>query len=349
MTIVADAYRFVIGIDTHAKTHHWAIIESRTGGVIDNREFPTTPAGINRAITWIRRRTHQATTNTVLVSMEGTGSYGTKAARALLEAGYRVTDAPSPKRPRGTGKNDAIDAITAARNILHKHSDHLADMRSSDTSKLFQVLLTARDSMTRERTRHINALGALLRTQELDLDARHKPGATKIRQVASWRPRATDSPLQAAARAEAIRLAKRIRELDTQITDNTKNLRQAVQHTMPSLLALSGVGPVNAAIVLCAWSHPGRVRNDAAFAKLAGACPLEVSSGNRKNHRLNRTGDRQLNKALHIIAKTRLQHDPTTQAYLARRITSGSDLPRARRCLKRYIARELFKHLENHH
>lgn len=104
MTIVADAYRFVIGIDTHAKTHHWAIIESRTGGVIDNREFPTTPAGINRAITWIRRRTHQATTNTVLVSMEGTGSYGTKAARALLEAGYRVTDAPARNAPEAPAR-----------------------------------------------------------------------------------------------------------------------------------------------------------------------------------------------------------------------------------------------------
>ena len=118
-----------------------------------------------------------------------------------------------------------------------------------------------------------------------------------------------------------------------------------VEQTRPSLLNLVGVGPVNAAVVLTAWSHPGRVRNDAAFAKLGGVCPLEVSSGRRHEHRLNRSGDRQLNRALHSIAKTRMAHDEQTCAYVERRTTEGLTKPRIRRCLKRYIARELHRTL----
>lgn len=348
MTIVADAYTFVVGVDTHAATHHYAVIDTRTGGVVDHAEFPTHAKGLARAAAWTARRTGEATggdLDRVLVSIEGTRSYGTQIAMLLGQAGYRVVDAPSPKRDHGSGKNDHIDAVAAARGSLHKDLDQLADARAGQTSATLQVLLTARNSMTSERTRAINALTALLRVHDLGVDARRKPGRPTIRAIAGWRNRKNDTLTQATARTEAIRLATRILALDTEVNDNEHALLAIVTDTVPTLLDLTGVGPVNAAIVLTAWSHPGRVRNEAGFAKLGGVCPLEVSSGRSHEHRLNRTGDRQLNRALHSIAKTRMRHDPRTRDYVTRRTADGLTRPRIRRCLKRYIAREVYRHL----
>lgn len=354
--IVADTYRFVVGVDTHAATHHYAIIDTRTGGIVDDAEFPTHTKGLLRAADWITRRTGEPTEGNldralgrvlgrVLVSIEGTRSYGAQLATLLTQAGYRVVDAPSPKRERGSAKNDHIDAVTAARGALHKAPDQLADARAGQTSATLQVLLTARNSMTSERTRAINALNALLRTHALGIDARRKVNRPTIRTIAAWRTRKTDTLTAATARAEAIRLATRILALDTEVDANEQALTTLVRATHPTLLKLPGVGPVSSAIVLTAWSHPGRIRDEAAFAKLGGVSPLEVASGNSHEHRLNRTGDRQLNSALHTIANSRIRHDSRTRDYLTRRTEQGLSKRRIRRCLKRYIARELYRHL----
>lgn len=348
MTIVADTYQFVVGVDTHAATHHYAIIETRSGGVVDHAEFPTHNKGLLRAADWIVRRTGEPThgdLGQVLVSIEGTRSYGAQIAALLAQAGYRVVDAPSPKRERGSSKNDQVDAVVAARGSLHKDLDQLADARAGEISTTLQILLTARNSMTSERTRAINALNAILRTHALGIDARRKVTRPTIRTIANWRARKNETPALATARAEATRLATRILALDVEVDANEHTLLELVEDTHPSLLDLSGVGPISAAIVLAAWSHPGRIRDEAAFAKLGGVSPLEVSSGNSKNHRLNRTGDRQLNRALHTIADARIRHDPRTRDYLARRTAQGLSKPRIRRCLKRYIARELYRNL----
>jgi len=345
---VAETYQFVVGVDTHAATHHYAIIESRTGGLIDDAEFPTHTKGLLRAATWITRRTGEPTggdLDRVLVSIEGTRSYGAQITTLLAQTGYRVVDAPSPRRERGTGKNDHIDAVVAARGSLHKRLDQLADARAGDTSTTLQILLTARDAMTSERTRAVNALNALLRTHGLGIDARKKVNRPTIRVIATWRARKSDTLTTATARAEAIRLAVRILSLDIEVTTNEQALLDLVTETHASLLDLPGVGPITAAIILAAWSHPGRVRNEAAFAKLAGTSPLEVASGNRHEHRLNRTGDRRLNSALHTIASSRMRHDERTHDYLARRTEQGLSKRRIRRCLKRYIAREIYRHL----
>jgi transposase len=347
-TIVADTYRFVVGVDTHAATHHYAVIDTHTGGVVDHAEFPTHAKGMLRAASWVARRTGEATDGDlglVLVSIEGTRSYGAQITALLAQAGYRVVDAPSPRRERGSGKNDHIDAVVAARGSLHKRLDQLADTRAGQTSTTLQILLTARNSMTSERTRAINALNALLRTHDLGIDARRKVNRPAIRTIAAWRSRKSDSLALSTARAEAIRLATRTLTLDLEVDANEKTLLELVQETHPTLLDLTGVGPINAATVLAAWSHPGRLRDEAAFAKLGGVSPLEVSSGNSHEHRLNRTGDRQLNRALHSIANARIRHDPRTRDYLARRTTQGLSKRRIRRCLKRYIAREIYRHL----
>lgn len=348
MTIVAETYTYVVGVDTHAATHHYAIIETRTGGLVDDAQFPTTTAGLSRALDWIARRTGTQTdgdVSAVLVSIEGTRSYGTRLTALLVQVGYRVVDAPSPTRERGSAKNDRIDALIAARGSLHKPQDSLADARTGTTSASLQILLSARNSISAERTRAINALTALLRSHDLGIDARHRTSATTVRLIASWRTRKHDTVVQTIARAEAIRLASHILVLQTELATNERSLHDIVEQTAPSLLDLFGVGPVNAAIVLTAWSHPGRIRTEASFAKLSGVCPLQVASGRSNEHRLNRTGDRQLNRALHSIAKTRMQFDPTTRDYVARRSAHAMTRPRIRRCLKRYIARELFRHL----
>jgi transposase len=114
----------------------------------------------------------------------------------------------------------------------------------------------------------------------------------------------------------------------------------------PDLLRQHGVGPIVAANVLCAWSHAGRCRSDAAFAMLGGAAPIPASSGQTVRHRLNRSGDRHLNQALHLIVLTRLAHDPATRAYATRRRVQGKTNREIKRCLVRYVARQLYRLLE---
>jgi transposase len=345
--VVADFYRFVVGVDTHAKVHCYAIVEAGTGKVIDEARFPTSRPGLARAAAWIGRRTTAAAggdLDAVLISCEGTGSYGAKLARLLLQIGYRVVDAPSPKRDRGGDKNDTIDAIKAARSPLAKRPDQLADVRTGELQECLKVLLAARERMTGESTRSINALTALLRGTDLGIEARRKPGLTQISEVSRWRTR-TEPPAAVIARAEAQRLAARILQLRTDLAANKTQLRQIVTANAPVLMTLTGLGPVNAATVLSVWSHPGRIHHEAALASIGGVAPIEVSSGESSEYRLNRGGDRQLNRALHSIARTRMMHDPNTQAYMKRRTEQGLSKRRIRRCLKRYIARQLFRTL----
>jgi transposase len=198
--------------------------------------------------------------------------------------------------------------------------------------------------MTGERTRTVNALTALLRTIDLGIDARRALTAPTITTIASWRTTSTTpTTTRQICRSEAIRLARRIRALDADLAANHTALNTAVTAQAPQLLDVRGVGPVVAATVLQAWSHPGRVHSEAAFAALAGVAPLPASSGNTRRHRLNRGGDRRLNRALYTIALTRLGHDPRTRAYLARRTAEGVTRREIIRILKRYISRELFR------
>lgn len=348
MSIVADTYRFIVGVDTHAKTHQFAIIAAPTGQILAEAEFATNAAGLARATTWVGRRTG-GDLDAVLVSVEGTGSYGAKLTRLLLGHGYRVIDAPTPKRERGQSKNDSIDAIKAARNVVAKDVDHLADARTGETTEMLQILLTARDRLTTDSTRTINALIALLRVHDLGFDARRKPTLTKIRQIGRWRSPHTMVTTTDVAKNEAITLARHVIELHDQIRDNEKQLHQIVAANTPILLDHIGIGPITSAAILAARSHHGRLRSEAAFAALGGVSPIQIASGDRTEHRLNRGGDRRLNRALHTIAVTRMRIDPTTRDYVARRRSEGLSDRRIRRCLKRYISRQIYRALEPSH
>ncbi|WP_079173553.1 transposase [Streptomyces monashensis] len=207
-----------------------------------------------------------------------------------------------------------------------------------------QIRLTARDELTGERTRAVNALTALVRIADLGIDARRPLGAKQVGEIAHWRPREEDLATTTAC-TEAVRLAKRILALDAEITDNMNRIGQLV-HASPAadLLDENGIGPVT---VLVAWSHPGRVRDEVAFAALAGVSPLPASSGNTTRHRLSRGGDRRLNRALNVIAMVRMVHHPQTRAYADRRRTEGKTDREIRRCLERYLTRRLYRHLNS--
>ena len=150
---------------------------------------------------------------------------------------------------------------------------------------------------------------------------------------------------QSVRHAEIRRLALALRDAVRVLRANRAHLQAVVNDLGPGLTDRPGVGPISAAQVIVSFSHPGRCRHDGAFASLAGTSPVEASSGQTVRHRLNRGGDRALNRAIHTIAVTRMRSCPTTRAYVARRLAEGKTPPEIRRCLKRYIARQLYRTL----
>jgi len=343
MPIVADTYQHVVGVDTHAATHSYAVVQCPTGRLVDEATFPTTSGGLARAAGWVARRTG-GDLDAVLVSAEGTGSYGAVLAEHLAQIGYRVVEAPTPVRARGRGKTDQLDAAAAARATLALDVDRLRDRRAGQVQTALAVLATSREQLNADRVRSINALTALVRSHDLGIDARRALTATQIHTIAAWRRR--DEPLGlATARAEALRHARRVLELDANLATNRQQTTVLVVEHAPTLLSLPGVGAVTAAVILTVWSHPGRIHSEAALAQIAGTCPIPASSGNTTRHRLNRGGDRRLNRAINTIALTRMRVDPTTRAYVQRRLADGKTTREIRRCLKRYITRQIHRTL----
>lgn len=342
MPIVADHFRFVVGGDTHAASHSFAVIECPSGRLVAEATFPASSAGLARAVAWISRHTPGGADG-VLVAVEGTGSYGAVLADRLEDAGHRVVEAPTPsaKRLRGTGKTDAL---TAARSTMVTDLNRLCDRRRGQNRAALNVLSVAREQLNADRLRCINALTALARAHDLGIDARRSLSTTQITVAAGWRRR--DEPIGiATARAEAIRLARRIGELDHELGANRAQLDTIVTAHAPQLLGLHGVGAVTAAVILTVWSHPGRIRSEAALAKIAGTCPIPASSGNTIRHRLNRGGDRRLNKAISTIVLTRMRTDAPTRAYIARRTAEGRSKKEITRCLRRYVTRQIHRTL----
>lgn len=345
MTIVAHTHSFVIGVDTHARNHALAVLAS-TGQVIDTAQFPTTAAGMARAISWAGRRT--GGDQTALWVIEGVASYGAGLAAACQQAGYEVVEAArmNARANRGVGKSDPLDAHRIAAAVLPLEHDQLSRPRMAEgTRAALRTLVSARDHMTRERTAASNALVALLRVVDLGVDARRALTTTQVVTISRWRARQEDLS-DSIARTEATRLARRVLELDEQLAANTSRMTELVRASQAaSLLDKTGIGPVTAAICLTAWSHHGRVRSEAAFASLAGVNPIPASSGNTVRHRLNRGGDRRLNRALHMAVLTRMTHDPDTREYVERRRAEGRTTKEIRRCLKRYLARHIYRTL----
>ncbi|WBP95012.1 IS110 family transposase [Mycolicibacterium neoaurum] len=350
MTIVAHSHPFVIGVDTHARTHTLAVLVAATGELVATEQFPATGAGIDRAVAWAARRTDGELAT--LWVIEGVATYGTHLASAAKRAGYEVVEAAAmnARANRGNGKSDSVDARRIAASVLSLEPEQLRRPRSDEGIRAaLRILVTAREHMTTERTATVNALTALLRVANLGIDARRPLTVSQIGEVARWRTRVEDLAT-ITARAEAIRLAKRVVDLKEQLATNHTQMIDLIHASKASaLLDKTGIGPVTVAVIYTAWSHAGRVRSEAAFAALAGVNPIPASSGNTVRHRLNRGGDRRLNRALHMAVVTRMTHDPDTKAYVERRRAEGRTTKEIRRCLKRYLARHLYRTLENLH
>jgi transposase len=346
MSIVAHSHPFVIGVDAHARNHALAILGCPTGELIDESQFPATAAGLQRAIAWVARRTG-ADLNTLWV-IEGVGTYGARLAVAASDAGFRVVEAArmNARANRGVGKSDPLDARRIAQALLPLETTQLRQPRADEGVRAaVRVVIASRDHISAERTAAINALTALLRVADLGVDARKPLTAAQITSIAAWRTR-SEPIAMSVARSEAVRLAKRVLAADRELAANTRQMTALVNSSpAQNLLQQPGIGPVTAAIALAAWSHRGRLRSEAAFASLAGVNPIPASSGNTVRHRINRGGDRRLNRALHMAVVTRMRMDPDTRAYNAKRTAEGRPPREIRRCLKRYLARQIYRQL----
>ncbi|OUE05372.1 IS110 family transposase [Clavibacter michiganensis] len=340
--IVAHHYDHVVGVDTHARTHTYAIVATKTGEILGTRAFPVTTAAIDRAISWVRG----VAGGTVLFAMEGTGSYGASLSRALQRDGIVFCEVRPPRKSsRVRGKTDEIDAIAAATSAMGIELDALTRPKADGLRNALRVTLDARRDMEIRRTSARNQLNALVRTADFGLDTRRALTDRGVQRLATLDPQRSDVA-ERIIRAEAIRLASTVIELGRQMRENREALAELVELLAPGLQQIYGVGPVTAAAAIAAYSHPGRVRSEAAFAALAGVNPIPASSGNTTRHRLNRGGDRQLNRALDVIARVRMVSEARTRAYVERRTSEGRTSREIRRCVKRYIAREIFKALE---
>src|SRR3954447_17585949 len=345
MPMLAEVIDAVVGADTHRDTHELEIAHP-SGVVIAVSSISNDTCGYARAVAWIAE---QAPGPRVVVAVEGTRSYGVGLARALTEAGLTVIECEQPTRSarRGRGKSDAIDAHLAVRWALELDAAKLPTPRADGDREALRTLLCAREELTTTGTGQTNRLKALVRDGD-DTDrtvARGKLSDTDLNTLARRRQPREAIRAQAVRHGEIRRLAVALREQRRELRDNRAQLAAIVHDLAPGLTDHKGIGPVSAAQVIVSFSHPGRCRDEAAFAALGGTSPVEASSGKTTRHRLNRGGDRALNKAIHTIARTRMRDCPATQAYVTRRFAEGKNEAEIRRCLKRYIARQLHRFL----
>ena len=332
----------ILGVDTHKDVHVAAVITA-LGRLVASRSFPTTAAGYRRLLEWagsfgtLRR-----------AGVECTGSYGAALARHLQAAGIEVVEVNQPDKAvrRRRGKSDPIDAQAAAQAVLSGRATATAKTGDGPVEML-RMFKLAKGSAIKSRTQAINQLKAVLVAADPALREALSGLSTPI-----LIRRCTQLPLQAglptdpaSAAAYTLRLlAGRIVALTAEIHDLEQVITRAINQQAPKLLARRGVGPdCAAALLIAAGDNPDRLGSEASYAALCGASPVEASSGKTQRLRLNRGGDRQANAALYRIALSRLRWDQRTRDYLARRISQGKTRREAIRCLKRYIARELYQ------
>lgn len=345
MAILAEQFVHVIGVDTH-KLSFTAAAVNATGGCLEMLEVSADSNGHRRLMAMASKYP-----GPVLWAIEGTGSYGASLTEHLLVAGQTVTEVDRPKRsPRKRGKSDEIDAIRAARDALAMRG--LNPPRRRREREELRILLTTRQELVSNRTRLANHLMQLvvtaseaLRARFLESGSRSHTAERLVRKCLASRCRSEMSAEDRTRLATMRDLAQLIRTLNVSANRYEREMQSLVDQIAPGLRAQPGLGTLTAAQILVAWSHAGRVSSEAAFAALAGVAPIPASSGQTVRHRLNRGGDRKLNAALHLVVLTRCRYHQATRDYVARRTAEGKTNREARRCLKRYLARQLFRFL----
>jgi transposase len=339
-TMTATGVVVTGGVDTHQDLHVAAALD-QLGRVLGTESFPTTVAGYRQLLAWLRR--HGRVDK---VGVEGTGSYGAAVARHLAEHGVEVIEVARPNRQvrRRFGKTDVIDAIAAARAVQSGEATGKPKSHDGPVEAL-RTLKAVQRSGNKARTQALNQMHQLLVTAPEDLRARLRPLSRKqlLETCSAFRISPDDDSLQAMTRLALRELAQRISHLDEQLALVTKRLHRITATAAPQLVAIKGVGPeVASTLLMTAGDNPERMHSEAAFAALCGSNPIPASSGKTTRHRLNRAGDRHANAALWRIVIVRLSCDPRTKDYLAKRVSDGKSKTEAIRCLKRYVAREIY-------
>jgi transposase len=341
--MLAEIADVVIGVDTHRDTHALALLERRSGALLREASLPASRAGYRAALALAR-----GVPGRRVWALEGSGSYGAGLARFLQQRGERVLEVERPQRAgrQGRQKSDALDACRAARSLLAAGT--LAEPRAGGEREALRVLLATREGAVSVRRAGLNELRALIVTAPSSL-REQLAGLGRVRLVrrcAALRPGSAGAADLRASRLALRLCARRVEAATSEAQALERELRAPVERLAPGLLAQRGVGPISAAAILVSWSHRGRLRNEACFARLAGAAPIPASSGQVVRHRLDRGGDRRLNRALHTIALARSRSDRETIAYVERRRSEGKSVREVMRCLKRYLARSFFRMLE---
>jgi transposase len=330
------------GVDTHQDTHTAAMID-QVGRVLGTQQFPATTAGYAALLAWMRGHGRLGR-----VGVEGTGAYGAGLARLLRDEHITVVevDRPNRKTRRLQGKSDPIDAIQAAKAALAAERTGVPKQHDGRVEAL-RNLRVARRSAVEQRADTQRQIKSLIVTapDQLRTQLRALSVAKLITTCANLRPDRADAATAATAVKLALRsLARRHQQLSTEITDLDNLLEPLVTAINPALTAVHGVGPDTAGqLLVTAGENHDRLTSEAAFAMLCGAAPIPASSGKTTRHRLNRGGDRQANAALYRVVLTRLRWDPHTRDYMQRRTTEGLSKKEIIRCLKRYVARELYQ------
>ena len=343
MTIVEADRPITGGVDTHLDAHVAAAID-HIGGLLGVQSFPTTPAGYRHLTSWLR-----AFGPVAVVGVEGTGSYGAGLARHLRRAEIAVVEVDRPNRQlrRRAGKTDPVDAVEAARAAQSGRAFGAAKTRDGNVEAI-RALVVARRSARSTRVKTLNQIRHLGFTAPDDLRERlHGLTSRNVADVsAAMRARPIGDPVRYATKTALRVLGRRVQGVDDEIEQLDAMIADLVAVTAPDLLAIFGVGPHTAALLLvAAGDNPQRLRSEAAWAHLCGVAPIQASSGKVTRYRLNRGGDRQANHALWRIAMTRMSNDPRTRDYVARRLDEGRSKLEIIRVLKRYIAREVYPHL----
>jgi transposase len=343
MTRMAQPRRVIGGVDTHKDNHVAAVIDD-TGRILGSESFPNHTKGFRRLRVWM-------SSFGVIdrVGIEGTGSYGAGLSRHFAREGIEVLEVcrHDRQRRRMKGKSDSIDAEAAARAALAR--DMVAIPKSGTGNvEAIRALHVPRNSAMKARTQAANQIHTLIDTAPEDLReqlvGRKIPDLVAV--MARWRPGIPSDPASA-HRYSLHLLARRWLALTEELADLDQRLAELVNETAPELVAVHGVGVETAVTLLIATGdNPERLGHERSFAALCGVSPVDRSSGRQRNHSLNRGGNRDANRALWRIALVRMSCDPTTKAYVERRTKEGLPKKAIIRCLKRYIAREIYPILQ---
>ncbi len=342
--MLADQLDYMVGVDPHRDTHALAVVHVVTGAVVVEATVRASSNGYTEAL----RLADEYAPGRRAFAIEGTGSYGLGLTRFLTGRRERVLEVGRLRRERRTGgKTDASDAIRAARSALA--NERPSTPRAGGERQALQALVAAREGAVNAKRAGLCQLRDLLVTTPEPLRSELRPltRARLLQRLATTRPHGrADAELRGSLLALRS-IARRILALTAEECELAREIERLTRKLAPQLLDQPGVGPHAAAQLVLSWSHQGRITSEAAFARLAGTAPIPASSGQTIRYRLDRSGDRKLNRALHQILVTRKRTHPATIAYIERRLQEGKTRREANRCLKRYLARNLYRLLEH--